>query len=48
MKGIQIKNLRDLIKAYGDHKSDLEISQMLSIPLDQVSKERSGLLSQSE
>lgn len=48
MKGTQIKNLRDLIKAYGEHKSDVEISQMLSIPVEQVSKERRELLSQSK
>lgn len=48
MKEYQIKSLRELIKAYGEHKTDMEISQLLAIPLNQVSQERKKLLTQSK
>lgn len=48
MREYQIKSLKELIKAYGNHKSDLEISQLLDIPLEKVSEERRELQSQSK
>ncbi len=48
MKDYQIKSLRELIKAYGDHKTDVEISQLLAVPLNQVSQERKKLLTESK
>ena len=40
MKNDKINSLKDLIIAYGSQKTDQEISQLLSIPLDQVKNER--------
>jgi len=32
----KINNLKDLVKVYGQKKSDIEISKMLDIPIDQI------------
>ena len=32
----KINTLKDLVKVYGQRKSDIEISKMLDIPLDQI------------
>ncbi|WP_192930123.1 hypothetical protein [Alkaliphilus pronyensis] len=39
----QVKTLKDLLKTYGDQKSDTEISQMLGISIDKVKSERSKI-----
>ena len=40
MRNHRINNLKDLIKVYGNQKTDQEIAEMLAIPLDQVENER--------
>lgn len=40
MRENKITNLKDFLLTYGGRKSDMEISQMLSIPLEQVKSER--------
>jgi len=32
----KINNLKDLVTVYGQKKSDIEISKMLDIPIDQI------------
>ncbi|WP_156774365.1 hypothetical protein [Alkaliphilus oremlandii] len=36
----RITNLKEFLLAYGSKKSDLEISQMLSVPIEQIKDER--------
>ncbi|KAB3531806.1 hypothetical protein [Alkaliphilus serpentinus] len=36
----QIKNLKDFVKVCGSHKTDVEISHMLDIPIKNVTLER--------
>jgi len=40
MKENKITNLKEFMMAYGGKKSDIEISQMLSVPIEQVKSER--------
>lgn len=40
----KITNLKNFIEAYGNRKSDVEISQMLDISIDQVKKQRKEVL----
>ncbi|WP_156943662.1 hypothetical protein [Alkaliphilus transvaalensis] len=40
MNNDKINSLKDLIIAYGNQKTDQEISQLLDIPLDKVKDER--------
>jgi len=40
MKENKITNLKEFLVAYGSKKSDIEISQMLSVPIEQVKSER--------
>lgn len=40
MRQNKITNLKEFIMAYGSTKSDIEISQMLSVPIEQVRSER--------
>jgi len=40
MKENKITNLKEFMMAYGSKKSDIEISQMLSVPIEQVKSER--------
>lgn len=40
MKKNKITNLKEFLMAYGNKKSDMEISQMLSVPIEQVKSER--------
>lgn len=40
MRNRKITNLKDLVKAYHNRKSDLEISHMLHIPVDEVRNQR--------
>ena len=40
MKQNKITNLKEFLMAYGSKKSDIEISKMLSIPIEQVKSER--------
>jgi len=36
----QIRNLKDFVKVCGSHKTDVEISSMLDIPIKNVTLER--------
>jgi len=40
MKEYKITNLKEFLMSYGSKKSDIEISQMLSIPIEQIKSER--------
>lgn len=40
MKSNKITNLKEFLVAYGSKKSDVEISQMLSVSIEQVKSER--------
>lgn len=40
MRENKITNLKEFLMAYGSKKSDIEISQMLSVPIEQVKSER--------
>ncbi len=40
MTSHKIDNLKDFIKAYGNKKTDQEISEMLDIPLEQVKNQK--------
>ncbi|WP_090548570.1 hypothetical protein [Natronincola ferrireducens] len=43
----KITNLRNLVKAYGNKKSDVEISTMLDISIDEVNGQRKEILRDS-
>ncbi|SCX79924.1 hypothetical protein [Alkaliphilus peptidifermentans] len=43
MKDNQIKTLKDFIITYGNQKSDMEISHMFNISVDQVKSERNKI-----
>lgn len=45
MGNSQAKNLKDLIKIYGSQKSDMEISQLLDIPIESVRSLRNNIYS---
>lgn len=47
MRENKITNLKEFLVAYGNKKSDMEISQMLSVPIEQVRSERQQISSEN-
>ena len=47
MKKNKINTLKEFLLAYGNKKSDIEISEMLSLPIEQVKSERGKISSEN-
>ncbi len=47
MKKNKISTLKDFLLAYGNKKSDIEISEMLSLPIEQIKSERGKIASEN-
>jgi|GEM_PF-4984030 len=43
MSNSQVKNLKDLVRVYGNQKTDVEISQLLDIPVERITSLRVNL-----
>ncbi len=43
MSNSQVKNLKDLVRIYGNQKTDTEIAQLLDIPIERISSLRRNL-----
>ena len=43
MSNSQVKNLKDLVRIYGNQKTDVEISQLLDIPIERITSLRANL-----
>lgn len=43
MSNSQVKNLKDLIRIYGNQKTDIEIAQLFDIPIERVTNLRNNV-----